>query len=340
MKKPGFIITETIFSLVLAASVAAVSVLAIDLKTNQFHLDRFNPFAASENENPQEEKKESSRPSEESSAPEQSSAPETSQEESSPEESSADSSEPVSEPETSQESSEPSKPDDPGKTIQLRAEPANLKTQPKELVTLLKKYGYSLENAIDGNKIIMVDTSASGSDRTKAVVYCYQKSDKTNYWWNVVGDNMPICEEAYIGENGSNFEPKRDSKVTPGGVFRVIDGFYIKDKPNTTYSMFEITENTYWVTDPDSKFYNQKVEGTEKKDWKTADHMITSEKPYKYGLVLNYNTSKPDKTKACAIFIHCGNAPTEGSIALPEDVMKTIVEWMDDGTRMNVFVAV
>ena len=45
MKKSSFIITETIFSLVLAASVAAVAVLAVDLNTDQFQLDRFNPFS-------------------------------------------------------------------------------------------------------------------------------------------------------------------------------------------------------------------------------------------------------------------------------------------------------
>ena len=44
MKKPAFIITETICSVILAASVAAVAVLAVDLNTDQFHLDRFNPF--------------------------------------------------------------------------------------------------------------------------------------------------------------------------------------------------------------------------------------------------------------------------------------------------------
>ena len=56
MKKPGFIITETIFSLVLAASVAAVAVLAVDLKTDRFHIDRFNPFSQSDSSTKTEKK--------------------------------------------------------------------------------------------------------------------------------------------------------------------------------------------------------------------------------------------------------------------------------------------
>ena len=104
--------------------------------------------------------------------------------------------------------------------------------------------------------------------------------------------------------------------------------------------MFEITEDTYWVTDPESAYYNQKVEGTEGKDWSSADHMITSEKSYKYGLVINYNTNYPNTSKTSAIFMQCGSASTEGSIAIPDYVMKTILEWIDSDSRVNVFITV
>ena len=66
--------------------------------------------------------------------------------------------------------------------------------------------------------------------------------------------------------------------------------------------------------------------------------MITSEKSYKYGLVINYNTNSPDSKKASAIFMHCGSSATEGSVAVPEDVMKTILEWLDDDSLVSVFI--
>ena len=115
-----------------------------------------------------------------------------------------------------------------------------------------------------------------------------------------------------------------DSKKTPSGVWTLGEGFYIGEKPDTDYPMFAITENTYWVTDEKSKFFNKKVEGTDKKDWNKADHMIASEQSYKYGIVVNYNTDEPVTGKGSAVFIHCGDKPTEGCIAVPEDVMKTI----------------
>lgn len=347
MKKPGLIITETIFSLVLAASVAAVAVLAVDLKTNRFHLDRFNPFAGESSvseekgkdadqskKNQNEEKREQSLTE---SSPDEASAVEVSADESSTKENS----QPEASDETSGENSrEESGTENHSQTIKLLAEPKNLKSQPKELDEMLKKHGYGFDNSIDGNRIIMIDTTAVEGEKTKAYVYCYQKSETSQYWWNVVGDNKPITQEAYIGENGSYFEPKRDSKITPGGIYQAGQGFYIGTKPSTTYSLFEITDKTYWVTDPKSKFYNQKVEGTDKKDWETADHMITSEKSYQYGLVIQYNTQNPNKDLAAAIFLHCGSAATEGSVAVPENVMKTILEWLNEDSRVTVFITI
>lgn len=340
MKKPGLIITETIFSLILAASVAAVTVLAVDLKTNKFGLDKFNPFAPQSSASDVKEKdKQSSQKQEDKKASEAVSEKEASQEPvSSGQPSAQPSEEPVSAPEESKE--EPSQQSEAEKkTIKLVSEPADLKSQPKELVDTMKKYGYTLDNIISGDRIILVDTNSTG-ERTRAIVYCYQKSDKSNYWWNVAGDGKAITDQAFIGENGSDYDVAPGSKKTPGGIMTIGEGFYIGDKPNTDYPMFKITEDTYWVTDPKSKFYNQKVEDTDKKDWSSAEHMITSEKSYKTGLVVNYNTPDADSKKGSAIFLHCGSDATEGCIALPDDVMKTIVEWLDKDSDVSIFITV
>lgn len=343
MKKPGFIITETIFSLVLAASVAAVAVLAVDLKTDRFHIDRFNPFSQSDSSTKTEKKETSDNTKpEQSRIDEISKTAETSKEVSTAE-ASSESSKEASDDEASK--SEDSKPEESSseagnEDIKIISEPEELKAQPDELNAMLSRYGYTIENSLDGTKLIVVDTTAETGDKTKAVVYCYQKSSDSKYWWNIIGEGKTICDEAYIGENGSDFEPDYGSGLTPGGVFHSDEGFYIKEKPDTSFPMFEITEDTYWVTDPESEYYNQKVEGTEGKDWSSADHMITSEKSYKCGLVINYNTTSPDSGKASAIFLQCGSAPTEGSIAIPENVMKTILGWIDSDSRVNVFITV
>ncbi len=317
MKKPAFIITEVIFSLLLTASVSAIGVLVYDLNTNALHLNGVNPFTQQTAVITEESEKPSQEPSKASKA------------ETSVESKASETEKQVSEP-SAEESKEP--------VIQLRKEPENLQEQPAELEEALSLYGYTIEGFVLGDRLIWVDTTSS-DNHSKAKIYCYQKSD-SGYWWDVVGDKKALCEEAYIGENGSNFDPAPDSKITPGGIFTAGQGFYIGAKPDTAYPMFEITEDTYWVTDPDSQFYNQRVEGTDSKDWSKADHMITSDKSYRCGLTVNYNTAEPSSDKAAAVFIRCGNTPTEGSIAVPEDVMKTILHWLEEDSTVTVFINV
>ncbi len=303
MKKPAFIITQTILSIFLAASVGAVGALVYDLKTDSLHIDKFNPFAASDSSKKNEPKKVQETSKQESS--QKSEVQESSVQESSTVE-----------------------------TIKLREEPADLQSQPQELIDMLKRYGYKIDYNVSGDHLIVVDTSKS-----TAKIYLYQKS-KSGYWWNVIGDNEPITEKGYIGEKGSSFVISEGSEQTPGGIWWMGKAFYTDDKPNSTYSMFQITEDTYWVTDSNSKFYNQRVEGTEEKDWTSAEHMITMSKQYKYGIVINYNTSPAKAGAGSAIFMHCGDSPTAGCVAVPENVMKTIIEWLDENSVANIFITV
>ena len=331
------IITETIFSLILAASVAAVGALAYDLKTDKLRLDKYDPFNyqssseksdSKDKDNNNEENKSSSQTSENSSSQSEStpesSVPDKSQE--SKDESSAEAS----------ESSENSGSD--AAVIRLLSEPENLEANPPELIEKMERNNYSLD-LVDGDRLILVDANDS-DDITKAKLYCYQKSEKTGLWWNVAGEGKTLSDQVYIGSGGSEFEVPAGSKKTPGGLLSAGEGFYIKDRPATEYPLFEITEDTYWVTDPESVYYNQKTTGTDNKDWDSADHMITSEKSYKYGLVINFNTDPVDKTQGSGIFIHCGSNATEGSVAVPENVMKTILMWLEKDSRVSVFITV
>ncbi len=210
-------------------------------------------------------------------------------------------------------------------------EPKNLSSQPEDLTKYIENYGYTYDY-ITFDHLIVVDTKDS-----QANVYCYQKSSK-GYWWNIAGNKSPMTDKAFVGENGADFVVSPGSKKTPMGFYKLGEGFYIDSKPDTTYPMFQITDNTYWVDDPISKFYNQKVEGTSKKDWSSAEHMITSESAYKYGIVVDYNTSSISTNDGSSIFLHCGAAPTSGSIVLPEETVKIIMEWLDKDSDAYIFI--
>ena len=297
MKKPLFVITEIFLSLVFAAAAAATAVVAVDIKTDIFHVDKLDPLHISslipnskENKKEEKVKKEIS----EIMLVENKQASETQ--------------------ESLQKLAE-------NKIKDFLKEPENLDHQPADLEEFMLAYEYSFEEDLTGNKLILVEA-------------------EDGYWWNVAGEGKTVTDEVYIGENGSAYEVTADSKKTPAGMWLLGEGFYIGQKPDTTYPTFEITEDTYWVTDTESAFFNQKVDGAEEKDWTKAEHMIAAPKSYKYGLVISYNTYEPDTEKPSAIFMHCGNTPTEGCIAVPENVMKAVLEWLDGDCAPFIWITV
>lgn len=330
MKKPTFVIAEIFLSLVLAGSLAAVGVLAVDLNTGGSLIppELYGGESKKTQESSSDDKKQEYK-TEESVKEETSKAAESSAETSETSEASSktESSE-QSKPEESY-AAEQSKPEKkPGDTVSFKdklilTQPEDLTAQPAEMEQFITDYGFDFD-ILYGDHFIAVDATEDG----KADVYCYQKGDN-GIWWNIAGDGKKFSESAFIGENGPSYDVKPGSKRSPMGFYTLGQGFYIGEKPDSTYSMFNITDNTYWVTDPASAFYNTKVEGTDSKDWSNAIHMINERDAYKYGIVVNYNTSNINPDLSSSIFMYCGKAPTEGGIALPESEMLTILEWLD-----------
>ena len=129
-----------------------------------------------------------------------------------------------------------------------------------------------------------------------------------------------VCS-GYLGRNGTNDSKKEGDGCTPLGLYSVGSGFYIKEAPETGLDLFQITQDTYWIDDPNSQFYNQCVEGTENKDWKSAEHMISYSKEYLYGFVVDYNLAA-EKGVGSAIFFHINSNPTAGCIATTEEMVR------------------
>ena len=330
MKKPGFIITETILSLILAASVGSAVLLTMDIRSGGKILPQELFQSNTKTKNAPKEtsgtKNEASTPkvgvkTQESSKPAEESKQESKQE-----------SKPEAKQESKQESAQESKAEATGMKLILE-EPKNLKENPKDLIQKVEAYGYGAD-FLGFDNLILVDVG----DKSTAKVYCYQKSSK-DIWWNIAGEGKPITDKAFIGSGGADFDIKPGSKKTPLGFYSISEGFYIGEKPHTSFSMFEITDDIYWITDPKSEYYNQKVDSSVKKDWISADHMISAKNANKYGLEVDFNTPPADKNLSCEIFVRCGIEPTQGSIAVPENVMKEITEWLGANSNTYIFIS-
>ena len=184
--------------------------------------------------------------------------------------------------------------------------PAGL-TAPDEMETLLRQGGASLQQLSDLGCTQLMTVSSSGSSAEIRFFVC-----ENNTW---TADDALTCS-GFVGRNGVTFDMQEGGNATPFGLYHIGDAFYIDDQPATGLDSFRITSDTYWVDDPDSSHYNQRMEGTAEKDWDSAEHMIEID-GYRYGFVIDYNTAA-EYNKGSAIFFHSSSGPTAGCVGTDE----------------------
>lgn len=208
--------------------------------------------------------------------------------------------------------------------------PTEQPTNPQALFNrLIKKSGCPIEriNAQNTKQLIIVDAYG-----TEADVYMFEKNNE-NIW-----ADMEMKCSGYVGSNGVDQKQMEGDKITPQGLYSIGDAFYINSQPSTWLNTFRITNDTYWVDDPNSAFYNKKVEGVQNKDWNSAEHMIDYYNSYKYGCVINYNTEPIESGKGSAIFMHCGSDATSGCIAVSEADMLRYLKVLN--TAKNPYILI
>ena len=195
--------------------------------------------------------------------------------------------------------------------------------------TLLSNGGTSESELNQKNIQQLVVVESSGSS---ANVSFYEKNG--NNWTNESGLNA----SGYVGSNGTTSSPAEGKSATPKGLYGVGDAFYQDTKPNTKLNIFQITSNTYWVDDPESKYYNQKVEGTANKDWSSAEHMSEIDS-YRYGFVINYNMNPVVSGAGSAIFFHVShNSPTAGCVSVSEDKVLDYLAKLDKSKNPYILI--
>ena len=145
---------------------------------------------------------------------------------------------------------------------------------------------------------------------------------------------MTTC--GFVGKHGVTSDKTEGDGCTPRGLYAVGEAFYRDTLPETGLPIFHITDETYWVDDPDSRFYNQRVEGTAQKDWQSAEHMADYE-CYRYGFTVQYNVPAV-KGAGSAIFFHIGSAPTLGCIAVSEEMVLAYLEELDAAAHPHVLI--
>lgn len=179
----------------------------------------------------------------------------------------------------------------------------------------------------DTDKILVVRGQGGASVR---VAYYREESGE---WSQVFGT------EGVWGLNGCTDDKREGDKKTPCGVYHFNQAFGILDDPGAVLPYHKVTEDDYWVDDPDSRHYNRMVNASQvEKDWNSAEHLIQVSPYYNYALSLTYN-EEAVPGKGSAIFLHCtaeGYPGSSGCICIPEPEMKTILCQADERTKIVI----
>ena len=125
---------------------------------------------------------------------------------------------------------------------------------------------------------------------------------------------------------------------TPKGLFTLTTAFGIQPDPGSGLPYRQVTAESYWVDDQNSRFYNQWVEGTGDKDWASAEHLIDYAAQYAYGAVVDHNTDPIVPGSGSAIFLHCGSRPTAGCVSLPRETVVGILKWLSPEQTPSILI--
>lgn len=199
-------------------------------------------------------------------------------------------------------------------------------TAPDKLSDMLEKSGIGLE---DLNLMGCTQLVTVGADGASAEIDLYVLEN--GRWHGALS-----CG-GYVGSNGTTGQKQEGDRSTPKGLYPIGEAFYIGEAPQTGLAVFQITGDTYWVDDPASAYYNQRVEGEEHKDWNSAEHMGSYGASYEYGFVIGYNLEATPNAGS-AIFFHVGDCPTAGCVVADREEVLQVLAALDAGQTPCILI--
>lgn len=172
--------------------------------------------------------------------------------------------------------------------------------------------------------LLVVDNSSLFYNERK--VYALEKK----------GDDWKMAFEpfnAVIGKNGfaTAGEKREGDGKTPSGIFALQMTFGYDELINTKMFYRQALGDDIWIDDPNANDYNRWVKKQETRA-ASYERMRRDDNLYKYGIVIEYNTSPVMKGHGSAIFFHVWrgeNITTEGCVAVSEQAIVKILAWLD-----------
>ena len=198
----------------------------------------------------------------------------------------------------------------------------------KQKVIDSPKWVTKLDATKDAKQLIVV----AGVDKTTAYITMHKKEDGK---WKQI-----IATPGFIGLDGLG-KANIDVCYTPVGTFTIDKAFGLADDPGCKMDYTKVDKNYYWSGDArKGMHFNElvNIKDVPGLDKDNSEHISDFDYAYQYVLNMGYN-SECKRENGFAFFLHSfrvNRTYTGGCVAVPEDIMKFIMQNVEDGCKITI----
>ncbi|MEU0245248.1 L,D-transpeptidase family protein [Streptomyces sp. NPDC006235] len=149
-----------------------------------------------------------------------------------------------------------------------------------------------------------------------------------------------------VGSNGvtDGATRRQSTYTTPTGTYTITEGFgHVAGGTAMPYHV--VTDDDWWVQDPESKFYNS-LHGEAGADFpltesgdRGSEHLINYPTQYAKALVIDFNRRPATPGRGAGIFLHVnGNGATAGCVSVPRATMDRIMSWITPSAHPRISI--
>ncbi len=168
-----------------------------------------------------------------------------------------------------------------------------------------------------------------------STLHTFEKKGGT--WTPVIG---PV--RTMTGRNGfaAAAEKRESDGRTPMGIYPLGLVFGYGGTVDSRMPYRQMTAQDIWVDDPCSPDYNRLKKKGETRA-RSFEDMVLPDHRYRYGIVVEYNTSPVVPGRGSAIFIHIWKdetTATSGCVALSEQNILKLIRWLDPAHKPLIVI--
>lgn len=211
--------------------------------------------------------------------------------------------------------------------------PPDARCSPRELLDKwMAVEGLTLADleARDCRQLVLAVCGAGDSRR--GLVFCWELDDRGE--WALAEELSAL--PAWFGARGITHGRRQGTYTSPAGLWGLTLAFGSGEAiPGSRMPWRAVTEDSFWICDNDSLYYNTWQERGDPAlldtwDEDDGEHLMDFGDSYRYAVATDFNTPPYARRRVgAAIFLHCDVKPTAGCVGVGEEDMVSILRWLD-----------